>query len=80
MVPTYFQDIFNNPEKSQRLQYMFAAFRDIIPYFSRSVHIETKEFLKIYSNEVNNALKVVCITIQYVFFVKAVLSNWQIIL
>jgi len=58
MVPTYFQDIFNNPEKSQRLQYMFAAFRDIIPYFSRSVHIETKEFLKIYSNEVNNALKV----------------------
>lgn len=57
LVGPYFTDIFNHPEEAQKLQYMFAAFRDIVPMFNTVIHLDPKEFISIYDAEVTQSLE-----------------------
>ena len=57
LITPYFTDIFNHPDQAQKLQYMFAAFRDIVPVFNTVHHLSPKEFLDIYDNEITKSLE-----------------------
>jgi WASH complex subunit 7 len=57
LVNPYFSDIWNHPDQAQKLQYMFAAFRDIVPLFNTVVHLDPKEFITIYDKEITQSLE-----------------------
>ena len=54
MVPHYFKDIFENPDQAQKLQYMFGAFRDVVPLFATTFTPE--DFVTAYKKEIDTAL------------------------
>jgi len=52
MLPVYFRSIRQNPKKAYRLPYIFAAFRDITPYFAGAVHESSEQFERLYKQDV----------------------------
>lgn len=56
LLPLYFKDVFENPETGQRLPYMFAALRDIIPLLGSVTHVDPKEYIKRFREEVFSML------------------------
>jgi WASH complex subunit 7 len=57
MIPPYFSYIYQHPAQAQRLHYILAATRDIIPLFTRAVHVDPKVLIDGYKVELEDALK-----------------------
>eukprot|EP01094_Clydonella_sp_ATCC50884_P012957 TRINITY_DN2324_c0_g1_i2.p1 TRINITY_DN2324_c0_g1~~TRINITY_DN2324_c0_g1_i2.p1 ORF type:complete len:1145 (+),score=548.34 TRINITY_DN2324_c0_g1_i2:58-3435(+) len=55
MVPYYFRDVFENPQQAQKLHYMFAALRDVVPLF-KTTYME-EALTESYKKDVDGALQ-----------------------
>jgi len=56
-LPAYLEYIYNNPEQAHRLTYLWAALRDIIPVFYKSVHVRPQVFLENFKKEIEDVLQ-----------------------
>jgi len=57
LIPSYFKDIFDNPEQIQKLPYMFAALQDSIPVFRSVSHVDTSLYIKMFDKEIFDILE-----------------------
>lgn len=57
MLPNYFMDVYSHPYESQKLPYMFAGLRDIIPLFKKMVHDNPTKYIDSYIKEIDTRLK-----------------------
>ena len=57
LLPSYFRDIFENPDQVQKLPYMFAALQDSVAVFQTVSHVDPSLYVKQYNSEVFDLLE-----------------------
>jgi WASH complex subunit 7 len=57
MVEPYFEDMYQHPIHSQRLHYMLAGLRDILPIFQKSVHVEPAVLINGFKDEIEEVFR-----------------------
>merc|ERR1712137_770185 len=57
LIPSYFKDIYENPDQVQKLQYMFAALQDSVPVFRSVSHVDPDLYIQMYNKEIFGILE-----------------------
>jgi WASH complex subunit 7 len=57
MIGPYFEDLYQHPIHAQRLHYILAALRDIVPYFNKAVHVDPSLLINGFKQEIEEVLK-----------------------
>eukprot|EP01117_Protostelium_nocturnum_P006288 TRINITY_DN2269_c0_g1_i2.p1 TRINITY_DN2269_c0_g1~~TRINITY_DN2269_c0_g1_i2.p1 ORF type:complete len:1054 (+),score=430.50 TRINITY_DN2269_c0_g1_i2:224-3385(+) len=56
MLPIYLSDLYQKPHQAYRMQYLFAALRDIIPTFQQALHLDTQLLYQNLKSQIDEAL------------------------